>query len=76
LTNKGAAGAGTDAILSKDTKATGGTAFAAYDVWDAGVPSATYGVLNAYDVVTLTFTKASSATAFAEAIAVIEYMAL
>ncbi len=74
LVDKGAAGAGIDAIATKDTKATGGTAFAAYTAWDIGTLSATHKVLAAGDVVLLTLTKAGAATAFAEAVCVLEFL--
>lgn len=74
LTDKGAAGSGTDKIAEATTKATGGTAFGAYDAWSIGALDATHKVLAAGDVVTLSFTKAASATAFAEAAAMIEFV--
>ena len=74
LVDKGAAGAGTDKIAEKTTKVTGGTAFAAYTAWDIGTLSATHKVLAAGDVVCLTFTKDASATAFAEAAVMLEFV--
>lgn len=74
LTDKGAAGAGTDVIASKTTKVTGGTAFAAYTAWSIGTLSATHKALAGGDVVTLTFTKDASATAFAEAAVMLEFI--
>ena len=74
LTNKGAAGTGTDKIAEKTTKATGGTAFAAYDAWNIGTLSSTYKVLAAGDVVTLTLTITGTATAFAEAAVMLEFL--
>lgn len=74
LTDKGADGSASNAIASKTTKVTGGTAFVAYDMWDIGALSATHKVLAAGDVVLLTLTKAASATALAEALAVLEWL--
>jgi hypothetical protein len=74
LTDKGAAGTGTDKIAEATTKATGGKAFAAYTAWDIGTLSATHKVLAAGDVVTLTLTKTESAVAFAEAAVMLEFI--
>ena len=74
LTDKGATGVGTDTIATKHTQATGGLGFAAYDAWDIGALSATHKVLAAGDVVVLTLTKAASATAFAEAAVMLEFI--
>jgi hypothetical protein len=76
LTDKGSAGSDSNSIASKTTKVTGGTAFAAYDAWDIGTLDPTHRVLASGDVVLLTFTKSASATAFAEAMASIEYMVI
>jgi len=74
LTDKGAAGAGTDTIASKTTKAEGGAAFASYTAWDIGTLSSTHKVLAAGDVVTLTLTKTESAVALAEAAVMLEFV--
>ena len=72
LTNKGAAGSGTDKIAESNTKQTGGTAFGAYTARDVGTIDAAKGALVANGVVQLTLTKSGSATAFAEASLMLE----
>ncbi len=74
LTDKGAAGAGTDTIVTKNTKETGGTAILAYDAYDLGTLSATHKVLAAGDVVLLTVTKAASASNLEEAALMLEFL--
>jgi hypothetical protein len=73
LTDKGSDGSASNAIASKTTMSTGGTAFAAYDMWDIGALDATHRQLAEGDVVLLTFTKSASATAFAEARSIMKY---
>jgi predicted RecA/RadA family phage recombinase len=74
LTNKGAAGAGTDKIVEKTTKATGGSALAAYTPLSLGTLSATHKVLAAGDVVLFTATKSADATALDEAALMLEFL--
>lgn len=74
LTNKGATGAGTDKIVEKTTKATGGAALVAYKALDLGTLNATHKVLAAGDVVLFTATKAADATALAEAALMMEFL--
>lgn len=74
LVDKGAAGAGTDKIAEKTTKATGGTAFAAYTAWDIGALSSTHKVLAAGDVVCLTLTKSNSAGDLEETACMLEFV--
>jgi hypothetical protein len=73
LTDKGAAGAGTDKIVEKTTKVTGGSALVAYTALDLGTLNATHKVLAAGDVVLFTATKAADATALAEAALMMEF---
>ena len=74
LTDKGATGAGTDKIVEKTTKATGGAALVAYKALDLGTLDATHKVLAAGDVVLFTATKAADATALAEAALMMEFL--
>ena len=74
LTDKGAAGTGTDKIVEKTTKATGGSALVAYKALDLGTLDATHKVLAAGDVVLFTATKTASATALAEATLMLEFL--
>ena len=74
LTDKGAAGTGTDKIVEKTTKATGGSALVAYKALDLGTLDATHKVLAAGDVVLFTATKTGSATALAEAALMLEFL--
>lgn len=74
LTDKGAAGAGTDTIVTINTKATGGTAIAAYDAYDMGTLDATHKALSAGDVVLFTATKAASAANLEESALVLEFL--
>jgi hypothetical protein len=74
LTDKGATGAGTDKIVEKTTKATGGAALVAYKALDLGTLNATHKVLAAGDVVLFTATKAADATALAEAALMMEFL--
>ena len=73
LVDKGATGAGTDKIVEKTTKATGGAALVAYKALDLGTLNATHKVLAAGDVVLFTATKAAEATALAEAALMMEF---
>ena len=74
LTDKGATGAGTDKIVEKTTKVTGGAALVAYKALDLGTLDATHKVLAAGDVVLFTATKTESATALAEAALMLEFL--
>jgi len=74
LTDKGAAGTGTDKIVEKTTKATGGSALVAYKALDLGTLNATHKVLAAGDVVLFTATKSGEATALAEAALMLEFL--
>ena len=74
LTDLGAAGAGTDKIVEKTTKATGGSALAAYTPLSLGTLSTTHKVLAAGDVVLFTATKSADATALAEAALMLEFL--
>lgn len=74
LTDKGAAGAGTDKIVEITTKATGGSGLAAYTPLSLGTLDATHKVLAAGDVVLFTMTKAASATALADASLMLEFL--
>jgi predicted RecA/RadA family phage recombinase len=74
LTNLGTAGAGTDKIVEMTTKATGGSALAAYTPLSLGTLSATHKVLAAGDVVLFTATKTGSATALDEAALMLEFL--
>ena len=74
LTDKGATGAGTDKIVEKTTKVTGGAALVAYKALDLGTLDATHKVLAAGDVVLFTATKTESATALAEAALMMEFL--
>jgi len=74
LIDKGSDGTQSNTIASKTTKATGGTAFAAYDAWDIGTLSTTHKVLAAGDVVVLTLAASGSPTAFAEAAVMLEFI--
>lgn len=74
LTDKGAAGAGTDKIVEKTTKATGGSALAAYTPLSLGTLDETHKVLAAGDVVLFTATRSGSATALAEAALMLEFL--
>lgn len=74
LTDLGAAGAGTDKIVEKTTKATGGSALAAYTPLSLGTLDATHKVLAAGDVVLFTATNSGSATALAEAALMMEFL--
>ncbi len=74
LTDKGAAGTGTDKIVEKTTKVTGGSALVAYKALDLGTLNATHKVLAAGDVVLFTATKSGEATALAEAALALEFL--
>ena len=74
LTNKGAAGAGTDNIVEMTTKAAGGSALVAYKALDLGTLDETHKVLAAGDVVLFTATKTESAAALAEAALMLEFL--
>jgi predicted RecA/RadA family phage recombinase len=74
LVDKGADGSESNTIATKHTKATGGTGFGAYDAWDIGTLDPTHKVLAAGDAVVLTLTKSASATAFAEAAVMLEFL--
>ena len=74
LTDKGANGTGTDKIVEKSTKVTGGSALVAYKALDLGALNATHKVLAAGDVVLFTATKTGSATALAEAALMLEFL--
>lgn len=74
LVDKGADGSASNTIVSKTTKVTGGTAVVAYDAYDLGVLDSTHRELLAGDVVVITFTKTSSPTDFAEALALLSYI--
>jgi len=74
LTDKGAAGTGTDKIVEKTTKAAGGSALVAYKALDLGTLDATHKVLAAGDVVLFTATKSGDATALAEAALALEFL--
>ena len=74
LVDKGATGAGTDKIVEKTTKATGGAALVAYKALDLGTLNATHKVLAAGDVVLFTATKSGEATALAEAALALEFL--
>jgi len=74
LTDKGATGAGTDKIVEKTTKETGGAALVAYKALDLGTLDATHKVLAAGDVVLFTATKSEEATALAEAALMLEFL--
>jgi hypothetical protein len=74
LTDKGANGTGTDKIVEKSTKMTGGSALVAYKALDLGALNATHKVLAADDVVLFTATKTGSATALAEAALMLEFL--
>lgn len=58
---------GSDTIVTKNTKATGGSALVAYTALTLGTLDATHKVLAAGDVVTFVLTKAASAGNLAEA---------
>ena len=74
LYDKGSDGSASNKIAEKTTKVTGGTGFAAYDAWDIGTLDTTHRVLAAGDVVLLTLTKTLTATAFAEAMCMLEFL--
>lgn len=74
LTDKGAAGTGTDEIVEMTTNAAGGSALVAYKALDLGTLDATHKVLAAGDVVLFTATKSGSATALAEAALALEFL--
>jgi predicted RecA/RadA family phage recombinase len=74
LTDLGDDGTGTDKIVEKTTKATGGSGLAAYTPLDLGTLSATHKVLAAGDVVLFTATQSASATALAEAAIMLEFL--
>jgi len=74
LTNKGAAGAGTDKIVEKTTKATGGSALEAYTALSLGTLNETHKVLAAGDVVLFTATKAADAAELTEATLMLEFL--
>ena len=74
LTDKGAAGTGTDKIVEKTTKETGGSALVAYKALDLGTLSATHKVLAAGDVVLFTATATGSATSLTEAALMLEFL--
>jgi len=74
LTDKGAAGTGTDKIVEKTTKETGGSALVAYKALDLGTLDATHKVLAAGDVVLFTATKSGGATELAEAALMLEFL--
>ena len=65
---------GTDKIVEKTTKETGGSALVAYKALDLGTLNATHKVLAAGDVVLFTATKSGSATALAEAALMLEFL--
>jgi len=67
LINTGSTGDGTDQVVEKTTKETGGSALEAYVALSLGTLDVDNKVLAAGDVVTLTITKAGSAMALAEA---------
>jgi predicted RecA/RadA family phage recombinase len=71
LTNKGAAGAGTDKIVEMTTEATG---LAAYTALSLGTLSTTHKVLAAGDVVLFTATATGSATNLTEAALMLEFL--
>ena len=74
LTDKGATGAGTDEIVEKTTKATGGSGLEAYVALDLGTLNEAHKVLAAGDVVLFTATNSGSATALAEAALMLEFL--
>ena len=74
LTDKGANGTGTDKIVEKSTKVTGGSALVAYKALDLGTLNVTHKVLAAGDVVLFTATKSGEATALAEAALMLEFL--
>ena len=74
LTDLGDDGTGTDKIVEKTTKATGGSGLAAYTPLDLGTLSTTHKVLAAGDVVLFTATQSASATALAEAAIMLEFL--
>ncbi len=74
LYDKGSDGSASNKIAEKTTKATGGEGFGAYDAWGIGVLNATHKALAAGDVVVLTLTASGSATAFAEAAVMLEFL--
>jgi len=71
LTDKGAAGTGTDKIVEMTTEATG---LAAYTALSLGTLNETHKVLAAGDVVLFTATKSGEATALAEATLMLEFL--
>jgi len=74
LTNKGAAGAGTDKIVEKTTKATGGSALEAYTALSLGTLDGTHKTLAAGDVVLFTATATESPTPLTEAALMLEFL--
>jgi predicted RecA/RadA family phage recombinase len=74
LTNKGAAGADTDKIVEKTTKATGGSGLAAYTPLDLGTLDEDHKVLAAGDVVLFTATATESPTPLTEAALMLEFL--
>jgi len=74
LTNKGAAGAGTDKIVEMTTEATGGTGLEAYTALSLGTLSTTHKDLAAGDVVLFTATKAAGAADLTEATLMLEFL--
>jgi predicted RecA/RadA family phage recombinase len=74
LTDKGANGTGTDKIVEKTTKATGGSGLAAYTPLSLGTLDEAHKVLAAGDVVLFTATATGSATNLAEAALMLEFL--
>lgn len=74
LTNKGAAGAGTDKIVEKTTKIDGGSALEAYTPLSLGTLDEAHKVLAAGDVVLFTATATESPTSLAEAALMLEFL--
>ena len=69
-------GAGTDTIVTSNTTITSGSALSAYTQRDLGALSDTHKLLAKGDVVLFTATKNGSATALAEALLSLEYIAI
>ena len=74
LTNKGAAGAGTDKIVEMTTEATDGTGLEAYVALDLGTLNEAHKVLAAGDVVLFTAAATGTATNLTEAALMLEFI--
>jgi predicted RecA/RadA family phage recombinase len=74
LTNKGAAGTGTDKIVEMTTEATDGTGLEAYVALDLGTLNEAHKVLAAGDVVLFTAAATGTATNLTEAALMLEFL--